>query len=138
MTTPTGANIVVEVDASLDRATRTLTLTLQAFDPATGWYPEDPMVGLLYPEDGTSRGVGSISYMVKPLPGLPSGTVIQNRAHIIFDFNDPIDTPLVHNTLDAAAPTSQVAPLPATTTDPTFTVTWSGQDEAKRLWHRQL
>jgi len=130
MTTPTGASIVVNVDASLDRSTRTLKLTLQAFDPATGWYSEDPMVGLLYPEDGTNRGVGSISYLVKPLAGLPSGTVIQNRAHITFDYNDPIDTPLVHNTLDAAAPTSQVAPLPDTTTDTTFTVSWSGQDEA--------
>src|SRR5262249_35600171 len=75
MTTPTGASIVVNVQASLDRSTRTLSLVLQALDPTTGWYSDDPMVGLLYPEDGTYRGVGSISYLVKPLPNLPSGTV---------------------------------------------------------------
>ena len=130
MTTPTGASIVVNVQASLDRSTRTLSLVLQALDPATGWYSEDPLVGLLYPEDGTDRGVGSISYLVKPRPDLPSGTVIQNQAKIVFDYNDPINTPLVKNTLDAATPTSQVAPLPATTTTTTFTVSWSGQDEA--------
>src|SRR5205823_6729584 len=65
-----------------------------------------------------------------PKAALPSGTVITNRAHIVFDYNDPIDTPLVRNTLDAAAPTSQVAALPASTTEATFTVSWSGQDEA--------
>ena len=130
MTTPTGASIVVNVQASLDRSTRTLSLVLQALDPATGWYSEDPLVGLLYPEDGTNRGVGSISYLVRPMAGLPSGTVIQNQAKIVFDYNDPINTPLVKNTLDAGTPSSQVAPLPATTTTTTFPVSWSGQDEA--------
>ena len=65
-------------------------------------------------QESKKRGVGSISYVVKPKAGLPSGTVIQNQAQIVFDFNDPIDTPLVKNSLDAAAPTNQVAPLPAT------------------------
>ena len=64
------------------------------------------------------------------MAGLPSGTVIQNQAKIVFDYNDPINTPLVKNTLDAGTPTSQVDPLPATTTDTTFPVSWSGQDEA--------
>src|SRR5262249_8495145 len=76
------------------------------------------------------RGEGSISYSIKPLAGLPSGTVIRNRATIIFDYNDPIDTPEVHNTLDAKAPTSHVLPLPATTLSPTFTVRWTGTAEA--------
>ena len=78
------------------------------FDPATGTFPEDPLLGLLYPEDGTGRGVGSVSYTVTPKAGLSSGTVINNRARIVFDYNDPIDTPQVHNALDAAPPTSQV------------------------------
>jgi RHS repeat-associated protein len=129
MTTPTGASIVVNAQASLDRATRSLTLILQALDPKTGWYSDDPLVGLLYPEDGSYRGIGSISYLVKPLPGLPSGSVIQNQAKIVFDYNDPISTPLVHNTLDSAAPSSQVVPLPASTTNTTFPVAWLGQDE---------
>jgi RHS repeat-associated protein/uncharacterized repeat protein (TIGR01451 family) len=127
--TANGNNILVNVRAALDRATRRLTLTLQAVDPATGTFPADPLVGLLYPNDATGRGVGSISYSARPLAGLPSGTVIQNRAQITFDYNDPIDTPLVHNTLDAGTPTSSVAPLSAVTNRPTLTVRWSGQDE---------
>ena len=123
---------------ALDRATRTFTLTLQAVDPATGWFPDDPLLGLLYPDDATGRGQGSVSYVVKPLAGLPSGTVIENRATIIFDYNDPIDTPLVHNTLDAGTPTSQVDPLPATTTDSTVHGLLVGPGRGRRLGHRQL
>jgi RHS repeat-associated protein len=125
-----GTDLLVSVQAALDRPSRTFTLHLQAIDPATGWFPEDPLLGLLYPNDDTGRGTGSVSYRVAPKTGLPSGTVIENRARIVFDFNDPIDTPLVRNTLDAAAPTSYVLPLPAPATDPQFTVQWTGQDEA--------
>ena len=125
-----GVDLIAEVNASLDRATHTFTFTLQAIDPATGWLPDDPLLGLLYPDDETGRGQGSVSYVVKPVAGLPSGTVITNQAQITFDYNDPMDTPIVHNTLDAGTPTSQVDPLAATTTDSTVTVSWSGQDEA--------
>jgi hypothetical protein len=124
-----GTPILVQVTAGLDRDTRQLTLTMDAIDPATGTFPDDPLTGLLYPEDGTARGMGSISYTISPLANLPSGTVIQDRAQIIFDYNDPINTPLVHNTLDATPPTSSVSALPATTTDPNLTISWSGQDE---------
>jgi hypothetical protein len=121
--------ILADVQATLDRASRTLTVTLRAIDPATGWLPDDPLVGLLYPNDATGRGEGSISYRVLPGAGLPTSTVIPNRARITFDFNDPVDTPLVRNTLDAVAPTSRVLPLPATTTATAITVQWAGQDD---------
>ncbi len=124
-----GSDILVDVKAALDRATRVLTLTLQAIDPTTGWLPEDPLVGLLYPNDDSGRGEGSISYIVRPIAGLPSGTVIQNRAQIVFDYNDPIDTPLVHNTLDAGVPASGVQALPGVTRSLSFDVAWAGQDD---------
>jgi RHS repeat-associated protein len=125
-----GTTLVVDVSAALDRSTRTLTLAIQAVDPSTGTFPQDPLVGFLYPDDNTGRGSGSISYLVKPIADLPSGTVISNRAQIVFDYNDPINTPLVKNTLDSAPPKSSVAALPATTTDTTLTLNWSGQDDA--------
>jgi hypothetical protein len=117
------------VNAALDVPSRTLRLEMKATDPGTGWWLEDPMVGLLYPEDGTTRGPGSISYLVRPKPGLPTGTRIENRARIVFDYNDPIDTPLVFNTIDADNPFSRVHTLPAVSESP-FTVEWSGQDNA--------
>jgi len=38
---------MVDVQVALDMPTRALTLTLSALDPLTGWFPEDPLVGLL-------------------------------------------------------------------------------------------
>ena len=121
--------IQAEVEATLDFPSRTLTVTLRAIDPSTGWYPEDPTVGILYPEDGTGRGQGSFSYIVSPHTGVPTGTVIYNRASIVFDFNDAIQTPQVFNTIDAGAPQSSVVSLPAES-GRTFLVQWDGQDDA--------
>jgi RHS repeat-associated protein/uncharacterized repeat protein (TIGR01451 family) len=129
---PIGAgasSVFVDVRAGLDYQTRTLTLRLSALDPLTGWYPEDPLVGLLYPEDGTGRGQGHITYLVRPRAGTTTGTVITNQASIVFDYNDPIATPLVFNTIDAGAPQSSVAALPGES-GRTFLVQWAGQDNA--------
>jgi uncharacterized repeat protein (TIGR01451 family) len=121
-------DIHVEVNAALDFASGTLSLSLTAIDPATGWWPEDPLLGMLYPEDGTGRGQGSINYVVKPRADLPSGTRIENRARIYFDYNDPIDTPLVFNTLDSGLPVSSVAALPPDSPR-SFLVDWLSNDD---------
>ncbi len=125
---PCPSCLVVDVDAMFDIPTRTLSLTLTALDPLTGWFPEDPLVGLLYPNNETRRGEGSISFLVRSEPNLPSGTRIENKASIVFDFNDPINTPLVFNTLDAAPPTSQVQSLPAQA-GRLVLIQWSGADD---------
>jgi hypothetical protein len=124
-----GHRVVVDVEARVDAVLRTLTLSLMALDPLTGWFSNDPFVGLLFPEDGTGRGQGSISYLVYPQQGLATGTTIVNKASIVFDYNDPIETPTVLNTIDSGAPSSQVAALPAIS-PAKFTVQWSGQDDA--------
>src|SRR5262249_17520701 len=68
-----GVDLLGDARAALARATRTFPLTLQAIAPATGWAPENPLLGLLYPNDETHRGEGSVSYRVAPKAGLPSG-----------------------------------------------------------------
>lgn len=125
---PSTNAILVEVAAHLDVPTRLLTLTLTALDPNTGWYPEDPLTGFLYPNDDTGRGDGSISFLVRPLSSLPTGATITNRADIIFDYNDPIITPQVLNTIDGHAPTSAVQPLPELS-GRIFPVQWSAQED---------
>jgi hypothetical protein len=122
-------DLVVEIEVSLDMNTRELTFTMIGLDPNTGWLPEHIMLGILYPNDQTGRGEGHISYIVKPISGSPSGTQITNMARIYFDWNDPIDTPLVLNTLDSTEPTSTVDPLPAIINSIDLTVSWSGQDD---------
>jgi hypothetical protein len=123
------SNILVQVEAKVSYSDGTFNLLLRALDPATGWYPEDPLVGILYPEDGSGRGQGSICYVVTPRPGLPTGTVITNQAAIVFDYNDPISTETVSNTIDSGAPSSKVAALPALSPRQIL-VQWSGVDDA--------
>jgi RHS repeat-associated protein len=121
--------LVCQIDAHLDFETRELILEIKGLDPETGWLPEDIMLGILYPNNETGRGEGHISYIVYPKAGLPSGTEITNEAAIVFDWNAPINTPEVLNTIDAGLPISQVNPLPPYVSDTEFLVSWFGEDD---------
>src|SRR5262249_42169258 len=59
-----------------------------------------------------------------------TGTIVRARAAVVFDAGAPINTTVISNTIDAAAPTSTVSALPGLTTSTNFTVRWSGQDDA--------
>jgi hypothetical protein len=74
-------------------------------------------------------GQGYVSYTIRPRTNLVTGTRITNAADIYFDFNDPIATPPVFNTIDAGAPASTVVSL-ASEVGRTFLVQWAGQDDA--------
>ncbi|MBI4586247.1 MAG: PKD domain-containing protein [Planctomycetes bacterium] len=87
-------------------------------------------MGFLYPNDESGRGRGHVSYTVRHGANLPSGTQIHNMATIVFDYNDPIETPVVLNTLDAMLPASAVLPLPARVEAGVFKLEWSGSDDA--------
>ena len=58
-----------------------------------------------------------------------SGDRIDAAARIIFDSNEPIDTPPIFNTLDAGVPQVTVDPPPVATLEEEFTVTWVGADD---------
>jgi hypothetical protein len=116
-----------------------------SIDPATGVWPENPVAGFLFVNDETKRGEGSVSYTIRPRPGLPTGAELRGVANIVFDTNLPVATNQIDPadpskgtdpnrealvTLDAAGPASQVDPLPAISSIATFTVTWMGNDDA--------
>ena len=126
---PEGIDAIVYVEASLNPETREVTTLFRAIDPDTGWIPEDPRIGLLYPNDDTHRGEGHVSYLIRPNLDLASGVQVTNQAKIFFDRNDPIDTPEVFNTIDAGTPSSQVDPLPAEIDGYSFPVSPAGTDE---------
>jgi len=122
-------NLIVRVEAALDRGSGTLSYRLLSLDPATLQLTADPLLGLLPPDATPPEGEGAVAFTALPRPGLPTGTKICNSATIVFDTNAPIDTPAFCNTIDATKPTSSVAALPAQQTETTFTVRWSGSDE---------
>ncbi len=129
--TPT-LGVLVQVDADLNLATGLLEVTFTSLDPTTGDLPLDPFAGFLPPNTAAPIGDGFINFNVRSKPGLADGTRIDALATVVFDTEPPLDTPAVHNTIDASAPTSTVNPLPATTfsTSRSFIVSWSGSDDA--------
>jgi RHS repeat-associated protein len=124
----------VDVTADLNRLTGVVTCTFTTIDPTTLDVPTgDPLAGFLPPDDASQRGEGWVSYTINPLPALPTGTVINAKATVIFDAGLPdqssLDTAAIFNTIDAGAPTSSVSALPALSPG-RFTLSWSGQDDA--------
>ncbi|MFN6540285.1 MAG: pre-peptidase C-terminal domain-containing protein [Nostoc sp. EkiNYC01] len=123
----------VDFNASLNTTTRTVTWKLTTIDPATGDLPTDPDAGFLPPNNATHDGEGFVNYSIKPKVNLTTGTQIDALASIVFDTNDPINTPLWRNTVDISDPSSTVSALPSTTTTPNFNVSWSGTDNGSGI-----
>ncbi len=88
----------------------------------------DPDLGFLPPNvDGVS-GQASASYSINRKADLAHGTVISNRASIIFDFNEPIITNTWINTIDLLPPSSELLSIPAVTIDSLIAIPISGVD----------
>jgi hypothetical protein len=125
--------IYIDVSASIDIRTGLARWELKAIDPATGDLPLDPLKGFLPPNIVKGQGEGSVTYTVKAKNTVQSGDVIDAQARIVFDTNEPIDTPPIFNTLDPSLPTSSMAALPAQTNNTDIELSWSGTDDASGI-----
>jgi hypothetical protein len=121
-------NLLVGIDASLNKTTGVITWTFSSLDPSTGQAPTDPTVGFLPPDQVPPEGDGQVLFSVLPKSTLSTGQQINNTASVVFDTNAPVVTPTWSNTLDNSAPMSQVAALPPSETSYNFPVQWSGTD----------
>jgi|GEM_PF-5267269 len=83
----------------------------------------------LPPNKNPPEGEGWIQFVVWPKRELATGAQIANRASIYFDYNDPIVTPTVLNTIDISPPSSYLNPLDPIQQHVSFPVSWSGTDE---------
>jgi uncharacterized repeat protein (TIGR01451 family) len=99
------------IDQNLDASTlKLLTPEGGAFESSTrtiNWN----LLGINLPPEET----GNVLLSVKPLPGLPSGTEIRNKATIQFEVFPPITTDEVVNVIDSTRLTALMFPLPAET-----------------------
>jgi WD40 repeat protein len=121
-------NIIAHIHASLDMLLGTLTYQFTSLDPATGLPTTDPLAGLL------PAGVeGSVQFLVTPKSSAPTGTIVQNQASVVFDYNPAMNTPVWSNTLDNDKPISQVQTLPATSNSNSINVQWAGTDVGSGL-----
>ncbi|MDD3643755.1 MAG: CARDB domain-containing protein, partial [Candidatus Krumholzibacteria bacterium] len=83
---------LLEIDAGLNGATGLVHWSFSTVDPATGLPPLDPGAGFLPPNDSTRAGEGHVRFTIRADGESPNGTEISNKALIVFDDNDPIET----------------------------------------------
>ncbi|MCA9741571.1 T9SS type A sorting domain-containing protein [candidate division KSB1 bacterium] len=118
----------VDFTAGIDLVKNEAFWTFRAIDPATGQLPV--FEGFLPVNDPQHRGEGFANYNTRPKVTAQTGDVVHAQARIVFDTNEPIDTPEIFNTIDAVIPYSKVAALPAALDSTTFTLRWSGMDDS--------
>jgi subtilase family serine protease len=124
---PTGQNIFVDIEAGIDYHTRMARWIFTAIDPKTGEQSEDPLNGFLPPNESDNKGEGLVRFQIKPRSGIESGTIINNMATIIFDRNEPVDTPIAYNTVDLSIPESKVK-QDSPPHHLEISISWGGQD----------
>jgi hypothetical protein len=124
--------VVVRVVSSYDANTRKLSVRFSGIDPNTNDYYQE---GFLPPNTNPPQGEGAVRFRIRPRSDAESGTVIANRASIIFDPHLGANPPIVTNThtltLDKQAPVIALE-TPSSTTQPTTkaTLRWNATDDA--------
>lgn len=118
----------VDIVAFIDTQTGVVTWTLTTIDPETGEKPANGLLGFLPPNDDTHVGDGFVSYSVRPKRTVEDGDLIDAQARIVFDIEEPIDTPAIFNTIDASPPTSQMDPIQVDQATGNYLLSWSGSE----------
>ncbi len=122
-------DLLVQLQAGVNPGTGDATFVLRALDPETLQLPAELMRGFLPPNDETGRGEGYVEFTIEPRSTTPTGTVVINSASIVFDYNDPIETNEVFNTIDSGAPDTSVQVIAEESLTP-FALEWDGTDDA--------
>jgi hypothetical protein len=133
--------LLVRIEAELNRETGLVTWNLQAIDPATGQPPQDPADGFLPPNVTPPEGVGGASFTVQPNAGLQTGEVLADSATIVFDQNPAIETVPWLNTIDTSTPSSHVAAVdqaPAGGDCADLSLAWTGSDTGAGIDHYEI
>lgn len=124
--------VVVRVVSDYDASTRKLSVRFSGIDPNTNDYYQE---GFLPPNTNPPQGEGAVRFRIRPRNDAESGTVIANRATIIFDPHLGVNPPIVTNThtltLDKQPP-SIALETPSSTALPTTkaTLRWNATDDA--------
>lgn len=120
--------LYVDVEVSLDYATGMVTWSFTSIDPETEDIPVSPEMGLLAPNFNPPEGDGWVEYSIQPKAGAETGAKVESQATIVFDWNAPIDTPHIFNTLDKTAPTAGMVTKTRRIDAHRYAVSWQGQD----------
>jgi len=129
----TTINVIAELRCDYDSATGNIKWTMTSLDPMSMEPTDDIMQGILPINNGSGDGIGHVTYTVDLLDGLEHGTTIANKASIVFDNNDAIETPYWTNVVDRIAPVSTIDYV-LEKNDSTVEVALAAVDELSGVW----
>ena len=122
----TEGDMLIDIVAKVNIQTGIVEWYLKTIDSATNDFPLDALAGFLPPEDGSGRGQGYVTFSIKPKRDVAMGTVVKNKATIIFDTNEPIATNEVANLVGEAVDLVLLAEgSPQTIAGETATITYT-------------
>lgn len=123
---------IAQVEGSFDEKKGIAKWHISSLDPMTMEPTEDVFAGVL-PVNTSGQGVGELSFDIKLREGLPHGTMVSNRAGIVFDTNETIMTPTWMNVVDRITPISSVKTIEQIS-DSTAIVSIEASDELSGPW----
>ncbi len=124
---------IAELRCNFDKQTGKAKWTLTSLDPVSMEPTNDIMQGVLPVNNDNGTGIGHVIYSVDLLKNLKNGKNVNNSANIVFDFNEPISTPVWTNTVDATAPTSYITACEVKK-ESTASLHFKGKDNLSGVW----
>ncbi len=120
--------VYLKMEAFIDTLSGHVEWVFESLDVNTLQLTDDPDGGFLLPNVNHPEGEGFVNFSIELKNDLSSGDVIENKAEIIFDSNEAIETDYWTNVFDDGLPSSQVETLTDTSFTETFMVDWTGDD----------
>ncbi len=93
-------NAVAQVEWTLNETTGEVVWHISSLDPMT-MEPATYVLDGVLPVNTDGQGIGQLSFDIQLKPNLPNGTEVPNKAVIVFDGNDPIETPTWTNVIES-------------------------------------
>ncbi|HMK24699.1 MAG TPA: T9SS type A sorting domain-containing protein [Chitinophagaceae bacterium] len=130
-------NAIVRVTGKLDSVNK-LSFRFTTFDPLTMKLTASINDGFLEPDTDGIRGLGYVSFRANVKPDLPTGTIVNNTASVVFDNNAPLATTAWFNGIDKEKPASNVLPITERLNDTTYKIHWTGSDAHAGIYRYRI
>ncbi len=125
-------NAIAQVEGLYDAQKGIATWKFTSLDPMTMEETDDVMQGFL-PVNFDGSGIGEVAFNIDRLANLADGTEINNKASIVFDSNDAIETPVWTNIIDRISPNSRIGDIEQLN-DSIVRVHINGYDRRSGIW----
>ena len=125
-------NAIVQVEGMYDNSKGVATWLFTSLDPMTMEPTDNVMQGFLPVNNDGVSGIGEVAFDIKLNRSFDDGTEISNKALIVFDSNDPIETPVWTNIVDAVAPESEITFVAMQ--DNVVTLRFDANDNRSGVW----